>query len=211
MEMGVSVGLISVKGGVYKSTLSRSIAVEAAKSSLTCLLADLDLAQGTALDWARRRLSNDITPTITVQPFKNISQALAHSDSYDIIIADTPGRVSEGTQRIAEAVDLVIQPTSPSLDDLTPAVRLFHELVKVGIPRKKLYMAMTNVLTEAEEAAGRDYIAQAGHAVLEGSIPSRASLRDVQNSGRAIQESRYPALNERIDVLLQAIVDKLEF
>ena len=51
------------------------------------------------------------------------------------LIIDGPARTSQGTLEIARVADLVVQPTGASVDDLRPAVREFHALIKAGIPQ----------------------------------------------------------------------------
>ena len=50
-----------------KSTLSRAIASEGAKNGYNVKLADLDVQQGTSVNWTRRRMENDITPLFSVE------------------------------------------------------------------------------------------------------------------------------------------------
>ena len=52
------VAFISQKGGVGKSTLSRGLAREAAKSGLAVKICDLDTQQDTSVEWHRRRLDD---------------------------------------------------------------------------------------------------------------------------------------------------------
>ncbi|EJW10918.1 plasmid partition protein [Rhodovulum sp. PH10] len=104
----------------------------------------------------------------------------------------------------------MVQPTNPALDDLQPAVLVFHELVKAGIPKSRLVFAINHVLTEAEEGAARLYLQDAGYTVLDGYIPSKTSYRDAQNNGRAITETRYPALNTKADQLIQSLINRVD-
>ena len=46
--------------------------------------------------------------------------------------------------------------------------------------------------------------------MLQGYIPSKTSYRDAQNHGRAITETRYGALNEKADALIQALINLVE-
>ena len=177
------IAFVSQKGGVGKSTLSRGLAREAAKSGLTVKIADLDTQQGTSVEWHRRRLEEGVEPIISVEGFKTADQALAQVERYDLLIIDAPARASEGTQKIAQRAALVVQPTNPALDDLGPAVRLFHELTKAGIPKNRLVFAINHVLTNAEEVAAREYLSEAGYEVLKGYLPSKTSYRDAQNHG----------------------------
>jgi chromosome partitioning protein len=206
-EMATVIAFVSQKGGVGKSTLARGLAREAAKNGLAVKIADLDTQQGTSVEWHRRRLNEGVEPVVSVEGYKTAEQALSQAVHYDLLIIDAPARASEGTQRIAERAQLVVQPTNPALDDLGPAVRLFHELSKAGIPKSRLVFALNHVLTDTEEVAAREYLREAGYAVLQGYIPSKTSYRDAQNHGRAITETRYGALNEKADSLIQALIN----
>jgi len=209
--MTTIISIASQKGGVGKSSIARALARECVNNSLTVKIADLDLQQATCLNWARRRLEAGIMPMISVEPFKTSAQAIAAAESLDLMVIDAPARASEGTRKIAHSSDLVVQPANTSLDDLEPAVLLFHEMVKDGIPRSRLVFALTQVLTDADEIAARRYIEGAGYIVLTGSIPSKSSYRDAMNVGRTLTETRYPALNQRADILLGDIIDRVEF
>lgn len=203
------VAFVSQKGGVGKSTLSRGLAREAAKSGLTVKICDLDVQQGSCVDWHRRRLAEGVEPVFDCQAYRAADTALSEAARFDMLIVDAPARASEATQKIAEKASLVVQPTGAGLDDLIPAVKLFHELVKAGVPKKRLVFALNNVLTEAEEAAARSYLTEAGYAVLDGSLPSKASYRDAQNHGRAITETAFSSMNARADTLLQSLIDRI--
>jgi chromosome partitioning protein len=203
------VAFVSQKGGVGKSTLSRGLAREAAKAGFSVKICDLDVQQGSCVDWHRRRLAEGVEPVVSVEAYRTAEQALGQATRYDVLIIDAAARASEATQKIAERAALVVQPTGASLDDLIPAVRLFHELVRAGVPKRRLAFALNHVLTEAEEAAARAYLDEAGYAVLDGSLPSKASYRDAQNHGRAITETAFPSMNSRADKLLQSLIDRI--
>jgi chromosome partitioning protein len=203
------IGFISQKGGVGKSTLARGLAREGAKSGLAVKLADLDTQQGSAVDWHRRRLENGAEPTFSVESFKTASQALRVGSEFDLLLIDGPARASAATLEIAQAAALVVQPSGASLDDLRPAILTFHELVKAGISTDHLCFALCRIGTDAEEAEARNYIQRAGYMVLKGSLPERPSYRQAANAGLSVTETRYPQLNQRADVLLQSMVDKL--
>ena len=207
--MPTLIAFVSQKGGVGKSTLSRALAREAANSGLRAKVADLDTQQGTSVEWHRRRLDGDVQPEVSVEAFRTAEQALAKAGQYDLLIVDAPARASEGTRKIAEQATLVVQPTGPSLDDLRPAVLLFHELERAGISKARLTFALNHILTDAEETAARQYLSQAGFEVLDGYIPSKTSYREAQNMGRSITETRYPALNSKADALIQSLINKV--
>jgi len=208
--MATVIAFVSQKGGVGKSTLARALAREAAANGLKAKIADLDTQQGTSIDWHRTRLEAGIEPTISVEAYRTASQALAVAPQYDLLVIDGPARTSQGTLEIARVADLVVQPTGASVDDLKPAVREFHALVQAGIPKDRLTFALNHIGTAAEEADARAYIAEAGYAVLDGCLLERPAYRKAQNVGHAITETRYKALNERADTLIQALINRLD-
>ena len=207
--MAAVVAFVSQKGGVGKSTLSRALAREAAAGGLRVKVADLDTQQGTSVDWHRQRLNADIEPVVSVEAFATAAQALGVANGFDILILDGPARTSQATLEIARAANLVVQPTGASLDDLRPAVREFHALVKAGVPPARLAFALNRIGTPAEEAETRAYLAEAGYAVLDGCLLERPAYRQAQNAGHAITETRYAALNERADTLIQSLIDRV--
>ncbi len=208
--MGAIIGFVSQKGGVGKSTLARGVGREAAAAGLTVKIADLDIQQGTSVNWYRRRLEAGIDPIFSVESFKTAAQALKLATQFDYLIIDGPARASAATLEIAHAATLIVQPTSTSVDDLEPAVLTFHELVRDGISRNILVFALSKVGTDAEEAEAREYIRQAGYSVLDGSIQERPAYRQALNVGLSITETRYPQLNKRADTLIQAMVDRVD-
>jgi chromosome partitioning protein len=59
--------------------------------------------------------------------------------------------------------------------------------------------------TEIKEA--REYLSQAGYAVLAGSLPEKIAYRRASDEGRAVTETRFASLNARADELAQSIID----
>jgi chromosome partitioning protein len=207
--MTTIIAFVSQKGGVGKSTLARALGREAAHDGLKVKIADLDTQQGTAVDWHRSRLDAGIEPVVSVEAFRTAAQALAAARSFELLIIDGPARTSAGTLEIAKVASLVVQPTGASVDDLRPAVREFHALVKEGVPKERLAFALNRIGTAAEEAETRAYLAEAGYPVLKGCLLERPAYRKAQNSGFAITETRYAGLNERADTLIQSLIDKV--
>ncbi|MEX3946045.1 ParA family protein, partial [Paraburkholderia sp. BR10937] len=189
--------------------LARALARETAAGGLKTKVADLDTQQGTTVDWHRTRMDAGIEPAVSVESFKTAAQALAIVDGFDILILDGPARTSQATLEIAKAANLIVQPTGASLDDLRPAVREFHALVKAGIPKDRLTFALNRIGTDAEETDARIYLAEAGYSVLAGCLVERPAYRQAQNSGLAVTETRYSKLNTRADALIQSLIDRV--
>lgn len=203
------ISFLSQKGGVGKSTLARALAREAAAGDIDVLVADLDPHQQTSTLWADRRAQAGITPAVPVRDFDDAQAALAAATGVDVLIIDGPARASAETLQIAQGSDLVVHPASSAIDDLYPAVMLFHELALKGIPKTRLAVALCRLGTEAEEVEARAYVTAAGYDVLPGALLERPAYRQAQNSGQAVTEVRFSGLSQRADALVQAIIDRV--
>jgi chromosome partitioning protein len=208
--MSLIIGVVSQKGGVGKSTVARLIAREYATAGWNVKIADLDIQQGTSFSWQGRRLQNGIEPTVQVERFANVDQALRIADHYDLLVLDGPPHATAGTARIAASSDLLVLPTGLALDDLEPTVLLAHELSKSGIRPERIAIVFCRVgdsKAELNEAAR--YIEQAGYVLLPEHLPEKVGYRRAADEGHALTETRYAGLNEKADRLAQAIIDRI--
>jgi chromosome partitioning protein len=204
--MAAVVALVSQKGGVGKSAFARTLAREAAHAGLSVKLADLDVQQGTCTDWNRDRNANGLEPSISVESYRSATAALAIRDRFDLLILDGPARTSTATLEIARVADVVVQPSGPSADDLRPVVRTWRELVGAGISVSRLAVALNCLGSEAEEVDARNFLERADISALPHALPERVAYRQALNSGRAMTETRYPALNKLASSLIQDII-----
>ncbi len=207
--MATVIAFISQKGGVGKSTLARALAREAAASGLKVKIADLDPDQATILDWHKVRTQRAIDPPLSVELFRTAAQALAGAEGHDLLVIDGPAKASGGTTEIAKRADLIVQPTGAARDDLNPAIRVFHGLVKQGILPDRLVFALNRIGTESEAEAARAYLHEAGYVALPGYLPERPAYRLAQNEGYAVTETRFQGPKERADALIQALINKV--
>src|SRR5688500_9340960 len=98
--MGDIVSFVGQKGGTGKSTLARAFAVEAARHDNTVLIADLDEAQRTSLDWGERRAANGLQPAIQVEQVPRL-QLFTRATNVDLLVADAPGWADASTLWLA--------------------------------------------------------------------------------------------------------------
>lgn len=203
----ITIAFCSQKGGVTKSSLARALAVEAARGGLAVKIADLDIGQGSTVDWHKDRIGSGIEPAVAVQLHKSPKEALAHASQSDLLVIDGPARADKDTLEIARVSDLVVLPTGASLDDLRPAVRTANSLRASGISPSKLMFVLSRIGTEPEAEAARSYIIEAGYRVADGHVPERPAFRSVQNEGRAITEVRYAGLKSAAEAVVQALID----
>lgn len=206
--MAKSIGNISQKGGVGKSTMSRAIAVEYARSGWEVLIADMDPSQGTSIEWNSRRLEGNIEPVITVQQFSSVDRVIKIMDNYDLVIFDGAPHSTRMTEQIAKISDFVILPTGNSLDDINPQIKLAHELVKSGVKKKQIAFVMSRIGdSEIENEESIEYLEQTGYGLFKTGIPEKRGYRKAHDEGRAITETSYKSLNKKANDLIQEVVN----
>lgn len=207
--MALKIGVISQKGGVGKSTISRLLAVEYARNKWEVKIADMDLSQGTITEWNRTRMENQVNPKIAVEQFMTVKDALKHDPHYDLIVFDGEPHSTKKTLEIAEICDFIVLPTGVTVDDLMPTIKLAHELKKNGIDRKKIGIALSRVGDSQAEADGaREYIQEAGYHYL-GLIQEKTSIGQAHDGGRAANETPFKSVNQTIDKFVQSMVDRM--
>ena len=102
----------------------------------------------------------------------------------------------------------MVQPTSPSADDLHIAILVFLAMERVGVARERLVFALTGVLSPHEERDARSFLASFSYAVLEGSIPVHLHYREAMRSGRSITETHQKTLDGRAEHLMADLLQK---
>jgi chromosome partitioning protein len=200
--MALIVAFVGQKGGIGKSTLSRALATSAAQAGLTVRTADLDPQQATITVWAQARERQKLSPSIKVDRFQSAKEALDSVEDEEFFVIDTPCAISDQIADVAAQAVLVVQPTSPTVDDLYPAVLVFHALERMGTPREKLAFALCRTLADEEALEARTYLEGLGYAVLAGDIPERLEYRKAMNQGRAITEADQEELSARAEAMM---------
>lgn len=112
-----TMGIIQVKGGTGRSTVSTNLAGVLSKQAKTVLI-DSDMPQGTSSSWfaVRQQAGNLIADTAT-----NYRELVARVEQYqdaDFIVLDGPARIAELTRAILVLADLclICLPRSPARD-----------------------------------------------------------------------------------------------
>lgn len=206
--MAYIIGMVSQKGGVGKSTLARMMAREFIQGGMSAKIADLDTQQQTCTQWAGRRAESGVVPEIQVQSFAAVKTALDEASRFDALILDGKPNASDQTFEIAQAADLVVIPTGQTIDDLHPGVVLAHTLRKKGIPSERIAFAMFKTTgSDRENTAARQYLAEAGYAVLDGEVSVSTGYGSASDVGKALTETSFRSLNERAAKLAQSMID----
>jgi len=207
--MTVVVAFVSRKGGVGKSTLARALATLAIRRGLNTALADLDQEQQTSIRWHRLRESEGVDPPLTVQAYGNVDSAIASEPDADLLVIDTPSHALALTKEVASVAHLIVQPAGSSLDELQPAVELFYELKASGVPKSRLFIALSRMLDPAEEEAARAYLEVTDFNLLPGAVVERPRYREAHNRGLALTECPGEDLGGSAGTVLAAMLTRI--
>jgi chromosome partitioning protein len=131
-----TVAFLAQKGGVGKTTLALSLAVQAELAGRRSAVLDAD-PQASASGWfeTRKRYGRE-TPVIGAAPEPEIvrrAQADAKADGFEWLFIDTPAGVSELPATAGDVADLLLLPCLPAvldMDAMAPTVRLVRKLGK---------------------------------------------------------------------------------
>jgi chromosome partitioning protein len=195
--MPTIVAFVSQKGGVGKSTLARSLAVVGVEVGLRVRLADLDPQQRTLVRWACAREQSRVAPAVEVTAIDSARVALSNGRDVDLLVLDLPGQLDNSFVEVAAGAQLIVQPTSPSIDDLHPALLVFDALKRVQAPPERMAFALCRVLGEREAETTRDYLRGRGYTVLRSAI-----------HGRALSETRQQSLNTAAREMMLDLLDR---
>jgi chromosome partitioning protein len=206
----IVIGTGSQKGGVGKSAINRGLAVGYAMATYRVLVADFDVGQKTITKWLKRREARETFPSLDVEAFGSVEQAIAAAADYDVLILDGAAAASELTVSIAQASDLFIMPTGLGLDDLEPAVELADAMhFKHGVAVERLAFAFSHSGdSEAELQEARDYLGHRPYHVLAGHIRFMTSYRRAMDVGKSIIEVSVPTLRVEAETLIQSIIHR---
>jgi chromosome partitioning protein len=204
------ISIISQKGGVGKSTLSRLLAVEYARNEFNVKIADMDLSQGTVTEWNRMRLGKGNEPIVHVEQFNSVNEAIKQGRNYDLLIFDGAPHATRLTLDIALQSDFIIMPTGVTLDDLRPTIRLGHELVGKGVESKKIGIVLSRVGSSVAEINGaKRYVTEGGYFYI-GAIPEKTSIGQAHDIGKAANETMFKSITQSVDEVIQSIVNRIE-
>ena len=208
--MTIIIAIISQKGGVGKSTISRAIAVQVAEENLKPFLVDLDIQQKTSFDWAQRRKRHDNITQIDAKPYRSHDDALDEIKDFDVIILDSKGYTDEQTADICKKSDLVVHPCGFSVDDRKPTFITLNTLVKLGIPKERLNVVLIGDHTEASEAEVRTYFAEGGYHVIDGFLRKKKIYELALNEGLSVTEASRKDYRIEASRLTESISRRLE-
>lgn len=210
----LKIAVLAGKGGVKKSSLSRTLAARLVQRGFNVAGFDTDVDQASFARWMERRVNNGIEPTFPVMADTKVSWLRTKLDStnYDAAVIDGAAYASLDTPAIAEKMDLVIIPSGYSVDDIEAALRVGKALIAHGIPNEKIIIALWSVLES--KAQHRDTVNFfKGHKfnVTDDFVPLRPTYSAAMGYGYALTEVNAAGLRTTartfIDGLIQHAIE----
>lgn len=209
MEDSLIIGVVSQKGGVCKNSIVRLLSREYSDNGWNVKIADMDAKQGTCTRWNMVRNASNIEPTIKVEQYRSIKDAINDykKNNIDLMLFDGAPASSILTLQIANESNLVVLPTGISVDDLEPTVKLAHELVKHNIAHNRIIIVFCRVGdSKVELSEATQYIKQSGYKVIKSVLPDRVAYRRAQDIGKAVSETNFTSLNKKASKIVQELV-----
>jgi chromosome partitioning protein len=130
-----TIGVLSRKGGVGKTTLAVHLAVLAQQAGRRTLLIDLDPQRSAAAWWRAREAATPLLAEAEADQLRGLLDA-AKADGVDLAVIDTRPSAEADAVHVATLADLVIVPVRPAILDLR-AVLGTLDIVK-GTARRSL-------------------------------------------------------------------------
>lgn len=200
------IACLSQKGGVGKSTLARLIATVYAKHDQKTAIFDFNGTQETSTFWAGRRKEAGILPAVHAEVATQANR-MKSDRRFDVIVADGRPDSPEITLSIARNADVVVIPTSVTIDDLVPQFRFAKELVEKGIERKRILWVINRVtdnhllIQDAYKFIGEEF------RVASSSLPYRDAFIRCHTGGYSVGEVKEAVLGNMTN--LSRIADAL--
>lgn len=204
------ISCVSQKGGVGKSSIARTIAVEFTRANWNVLLADIDSSQSTSKNWnEKRRNDAKIKPVVNCQNFSVTYKALNLASDFDLIVLDGAPHSTKGTLEAALQSELVILPTGTSIDDLETQIKLAAELIDSGVSINNIRFAVYASGSVSQAAEAIDTVRESGFDVFDDVIDFKLGYIKAFDEGFCATETRYKSLNAKAASLIQSINEKI--
>lgn len=213
---GKVIALLNQKGGAGKTTLATHLAGELAMAGGRVTLLDAD-PQGSALDWAQRRLQNGEARLYGVFGLARDSlhqEAPQIAQQADYVVIDGPPRVAALARSALLAADLVLIPVQPSAYDVWASHEMVALIAEAQVFRPQLRAAFVinrRVVGTVIGREARDALADQPFAPLPAEVSQRIVFADSVAAGRLAREASPKCAGAReVAALAQAVRELLE-
>ena len=209
-----TIGVIQVKGGAGRSTVSTNLAGELSKLGKTVLI-DCDMPQGTAASWYAVRQGKGKEGNLVADTAINHRDLVAKVEQYqeaDYIVLDGPPRIAELTKAILILADLCLIPVGASAAEIWATgdiLELINEANKVK--KVKARMLWTRYRPHTRLAQGLTGLAskELGLVALGTSLGMRVSYMEALGEGLTVAELADPSARVEVNFLTNEVTKLL--
>ena len=193
-----TIGVIQVKGGAGRSTVSTNLAGELSKRGKTVLI-DCDMPQGTSASWFALRQQAGKAGNLIADTATNhrelVSKVEQHQDA-DYIVLDGPPRIAELTRAILVLADLCLVPVGASAAEIwatSDLLTLVEEAKKVKQVNARMvwtrYRPHTRLAQDLSEMATKEL----GLVSLGTKLGLRVAYMEALGEGLTVAELNEPS------------------
>ena len=212
---GRVIALLNQKGGAGKTTLATHLAGELAMQGRAVTLLDAD-PQGSALDWAQRRLQSGGSHLYGV--FGLARDSLHHevpaiAQQSEFVVIDGPPRVAALARSALLAADLVLIPVQPSAYDVWATQEMVSLITEAKVFRPQLRAAFVINRRVVGTVIGREAraaLADQPFPTLSADVAQRIAFADCVAAGKLVSEvSAKGAAAREVAAMAQAVLELL--
>lgn len=204
------IGIIQVKGGAGRSTVSTNLAGELAKVGKTILI-DCDMPQGTSASWYAVRQGKGKEGNLVADTALTHRELIAKVEQYqdaDYIVLDGPPRIAELTKAILILADLCLIPVGASAAEIWATgdiLALIEEANKVRPVKAR--MLWTRYRPHTRLAQGLTGLAskELGLAALGTSLGMRVVYMEALGEGLTVAEMADPSARVEVNFLTNEV------
>ena len=214
-QLGKVIALLNQKGGAGKTTLATHLAGELAMQGQRVTLLDAD-PQGSALDWAQRRLQSGQGRLYGVF---GLARDTLHREvpeiaqQADYVVIDGPPRVAALARSALLAADLVLIPVQPSAYDVWATQEMVGLIQEAQVFRPGLRAAFVINRRVVGTVIGREAraaLADQPFPTLRSDIAQRIAFADCVAAGKLVWEvSPSGAAAREVAAFAQAVREAL--
>lgn len=209
------IGVIQVKGGAGRSTVSTNLAGELSKQGKTVLI-DCDMPQGTSASWYAVRhqagkAGNLIADTAT--SYRELVSKVEQYADADYIVLDGPPRIAELTRATLVLADICLIPVGASTAEIWATgdiLTLIEEASKVRPVNAR--MVWTRYRPHTKLAQGLTELAkkELGLKALGTSLGMRVSYMEALGEGLTVAELADPSAKAEVKFLVNEVKQLLK-
>jgi len=208
------IGVIQVKGGAGRSTLSTNLAGELSKVGKTVLI-DGDMPQGTSMSWFTVRqeaaATDDLVSklkTDTATTHKELVSKVEQHQDADFIILDCPPRIAEMTRAALVMADLCLVPVGASVAEIwatSDVLALVEQAKKVRPVDVRMVWTRHRPHTKLAKELTAMATQELGLPILKTALALRVAYQEALGSGLTVAEM--PDANAKAE--LQSLVAEI--